>query len=314
MISVRRYASLMWVTGLFAGGLATVLLPRAARAQTYEGDVPPPPDEYEAQPEDVPADALPPPQAPDQNTFQRALSPYGRWVDTVDYGRVWVPYETDSDWQPYTDGRWVDTQWGWSFAPAVPWGWAAFHYGRWGFGVGLGWFWVPGFVWSPAWVSWRYSAGFFCWSPFAPAGFAFGRHWPGWVVVPGSHFTHPINRFRVARIHSVGIVRAANPVVGISSRAATGRFRGGWGTPNARSRGNARPGANVRTGGSFHASRGVTRGTFHGGPFRGNYNAAVTRSFVGRSASRGSFFGGGRAVAGVSRGASAATHGFGRRR
>ena len=137
MISVRRYASLMWVTGLFAGGLATVLLPRAARAQTYEGDVPPAPDEYETQPEDVPADALPPPQAPDQNTFQRALSPYGRWVDTADYGRVWVPYETDSDWQPYTDGRWVDTQWGWSFAPAVPWGWAAFHYGRWGFGVGL---------------------------------------------------------------------------------------------------------------------------------------------------------------------------------
>src|SRR5262249_1127373 len=69
--------------------------------------------------------------------------------------------------------------------------WATFHYGRWGYGLGVGWFWVPGFVWAPAWVSWRYSPGFVCWAPYAPAGFVYARHWPGWVGVARTPFPRP---------------------------------------------------------------------------------------------------------------------------
>ena len=326
MTSVRRNASAIWISTLVAVG--AVLLPHSAAAQTYEGEAPPPPpDDDTAQSATPPADALPPGQAPDQETFQQSLSPYGRWVDTAEYGRVWVPYESDPDWQPYTDGYWVDTAWGWSFAPTVPWGWATFHYGRWGFGLGLGWFWVPGFVWSPAWVSWRYSPGFVCWSPFAPAGFVYGRFWPGWVTVAGVHFTHPINRFRIPRFHSVAIVRAATPVRGISSRVAIAHYRGNWGNPTVRSgarpNGTARPTVNSPTRGS----RGFTRSTFQGGAvyrgnvnrggfaWRGNSTAATRKSFFARPVGPSrtwSFGGGGRAQ--IARAPVASRGGFARRR
>jgi hypothetical protein len=147
-------------------------------------------------------------------------------VDTPEYGLVWVPAGVGADWQPYSDGQWVDTSWGWSFVSPVPWGWAAFHYGRWGFGLGLGWFWVPGFVWSPAWVSWRYYPGYVCWSPFAPSGFAYGRHWHGWVVVPARHFTRPIFAARVPWNHAGPIVRAASPIRSVPSMRGGGG--GGW--------------------------------------------------------------------------------------
>lgn len=336
MMTVRRNAIAIWSTAFLAGSVAAVF-PRAARAQGYEGETPPPPPDDEGQSAVPPADALPPSQAPDQNTFQQSLSPYGRWVDTQEYGRVWVPYETDPDWQPYTDGSWVDTEWGWSFAPTVPWGWATFHYGRWGFGSGLGWFWVPGYVWSPAWVSWRYSPGYVCWSPFAPSGFVFGRHWPGWVVLPGNHFTHPIDRFRIPVSHSVAIVRFARPVAAITSRAAIAHYRGNWGNPAVRGGTAARPGVSVRPGTAVRANHGFTRSsTFRSGTtFRGNYNrggvafgsnysrsgvafrgtpsTVPTRSFFARGPSSG--WSGGGARPQFSRAAPAVSHGgFARRR
>ncbi len=33
--------------------------------------------------------------------FYQPLTPYGRWVDTPDYGRVWVPGGVAADWRPY---------------------------------------------------------------------------------------------------------------------------------------------------------------------------------------------------------------------
>src|SRR5690242_20323182 len=145
---------------------------------------PPPPDQDVDLDAPPPPSAAPPPQSPDQRTFERDLSPYGRWVMTPEYGRVWIPGNVGPDWQPYADGQWVSTTWGWSFAAPVPWGWAVYHYGRWGWRPALGWFWVPGYVWGPAWVTWRWSNGYACWSPLAPPGFRYGRYWPGWVVVP----------------------------------------------------------------------------------------------------------------------------------
>src|SRR3989449_3890356 len=165
---------------MVAAGIATL---GAAPARAQDDNIappPPPPGDDAAAPEDVPPPQTEPPaRPPDQQTFEQSLSPYGHWVDTPEYGRVWIPDE-GTDWQPYTDGQWVDTDYGWTFASTVPWGWAVFHYGRWGFGPELGWFWVPGFTWAPAWVGWRSYPGFACWSPLAPRGFVFAGRGGWW--------------------------------------------------------------------------------------------------------------------------------------
>jgi hypothetical protein len=217
-----RSGSALLLAAVLAG-----LLSSPARAQeevenpSEEMAPPPPPVEDDAQPQQQPqgqqpAAFGPPAQEPTQQQFDDTLSQYGRWVDTPDYGRVWVPGNVGSDWQPYTDGQWVDTSYGWSFAASVPWGWATYHYGRWGFRNG-GWFWVPGYHWAPAWVAWRHVNGYAAWSPLAPHGFAYGQRWPGWVVVPHAHFTAPIHRWAVPSNRVGVIVRSARPVQGFGS-------------------------------------------------------------------------------------------------
>ena len=48
------------------------------------------------------------------------------------------------------------------------WGWVTFHYGRWAHDQRLGWFWVPGDEWGPAWVDWRRGDDFVGWAPLPP--------------------------------------------------------------------------------------------------------------------------------------------------
>jgi hypothetical protein len=258
-------------------GAQGILVP-AARAQEQWDDVappPPPPPDDETATEAVPPQAAPPARAPDLESFQRELSPYGRWVNTPEYGLVWVPAGVDSEWQPYSDGQWVDTSWGWSFVSPVPWGWAAFHYGRWGFGLGLGWYWVPGFVWSPAWVSWRYYPGYVCWSPFGPSGFAYGRHWHGWVVVPARHFTRPIFAARVPWTHAGPIVRAASPIHAMPS-ARGGGGGGRRGAPGRAAPPAFRPSAPSRPSGTFRRGSFAPPPRSYGGGF-----ARLSRSLQG---------------------------------
>jgi len=233
------------------------------RAQFGDDMGPPPPPPEEAE------DQEPPAQAPDQETFEQQLSPYGRWVDTPEYGRVWIPSGVGDDWQPYTDGQWVDTDWGWSFESDDPWGWAAYHYGRWGFWPDFGWFWVPGFTWAPAWVAWRWSDGYACWSALAPHGFRYDRAWPGWVAIDRAHFTRPISRYAVPRSWSASIVRGAHPIAGMASRgfAARGWSMGGAGTRWWAS-GSGAPGGGIHLGGGG-AFRGGGGGAHAGGGSHG---------------------------------------------
>src|SRR5947209_9885786 len=254
-----------WCRFSLAAALIGAVLAEAAFAQvpgappppaTSDTEPPPPPpsdDEFAEEP--PPPDALPPQAAPELATFQRDLAPYGRWVDTPEYGRIWVPNAASrSDWQPYSDGHWVYTQWGWSFAADVPWGWAASHYGRWGWTPGLGWFWVPGSVWAPAWVSWRYTDGHVAWSPYAPGGFRYDRRWPGWVAIPSAHFTHPIERERLPRAHAAPIVRGARPAPSIQHAPEHGRT---YGPPRETGR---RPSAARPTAGPIKGGDGKERG------------------------------------------------------
>jgi hypothetical protein len=126
------------------------------------------------------------------DSFVQPLRSYGRWIDTPDQGRVWLPF-VDSGWQPYTDGVWSDTEYGWAFTSYDPWGWAVWHYGAWGYRDGLGWYWQPGRTWGPAWVSWRWGGGYACWRPIAPRGAGSGPAYDrAWVAVPAAHFTEPL--------------------------------------------------------------------------------------------------------------------------
>jgi hypothetical protein len=46
-----------------------------------------------------------------------------------------------------------------------PFGWATYHYGSWDWDRRIGWYWVPGYRWAPAWVVWRTSGDYIGWAP-----------------------------------------------------------------------------------------------------------------------------------------------------
>ncbi len=128
--------------------------------------------------------------------FYDELSPYGTWVDYPDYGYVWVP-AVDDDFKPYvSNGSWVYSDFGWTWASNYEWGWATFHYGRWFFDDNYGWVWAPGDEWAPAWVTWGSTGDYYCWAPIPPrVGLEEARQgfWRPqarlWNVVPGQQFT-----------------------------------------------------------------------------------------------------------------------------
>ena len=127
--------------------------------------------------------------------FHDELSPYGEWVYVEGYGNVWRPYDgvVGPGFRPYaTHGRWIYTDYGWSFSSDFHWGWATFHYGRWFHEPAYGWVWLPGTVWAPAWVSWRYGNGYVGWAPLGPSGVVVvDRFGPSWCFVETRHFVHP---------------------------------------------------------------------------------------------------------------------------
>jgi chemotaxis protein histidine kinase CheA len=104
--------------------------------------------------------------------FYTALEGMGDWFETDRYGFVWRPYVAaqNDKWRPYADGRWLCTDYGWTWQSNEPFGWAAYHYGRWAKLTGTGWVWVPGSEWAPAWVAWRWHRPreFVGWAPLPP--------------------------------------------------------------------------------------------------------------------------------------------------
>ncbi|MGI4878168.1 MAG: DUF6600 domain-containing protein [Janthinobacterium lividum] len=131
------------------------------------------------------------------SVFFEPLSRYGRWVDSR-FGRGWTP-NVNRDWRPYTIGHWEQGAYGQTWRSDEPFGWAVFHFGRWGFDPAIGWVWTPDTVWGPGWVAWRDSDDVTGWAPLPPrvalnfdAGYGDGfNNWgydqwyqPSWVYVP----------------------------------------------------------------------------------------------------------------------------------
>lgn len=142
--------------------------------------------------------------------FYNELSPYGRWINYPGQGSVWIPYE--SNFQPYqTNGRWVYTNYGWTWASDYNWGWAPFHYGRWRHDYRYGWMWVPGYEWGPAWVAWRGGGGYYGWAPLGPGmniNISIGSiPYNDWYFVPSRYITSSqMDRYYVRPSRNVTII------------------------------------------------------------------------------------------------------------
>jgi hypothetical protein len=132
------------------------------------------------------------------------LSDYGEWVRLPGFGTVWHPYAV-SDWAPFHHGHWIYTDGGWAWASYEPFGWLVYHYGYWYHDWSIGWFWVPGRIWSPAQVEW-YTFGDYCaWAPLPPPSYRWRDPWDRnygfnvWFVVNINNFCDDeIWRHRVA--------------------------------------------------------------------------------------------------------------------
>jgi hypothetical protein len=132
------------------------------------------------------------------------LSSYGEWFEVRPYGMVWRPYVV-ADWEPFYYGHWMWTADGWAWTSYEPYGWLVYHYGYWGYQPGIGWFWVPGDVWSPARVQWCTFDEYAAWAPIPPPGITWIDPWDPydvnvWIVVDIDLFTNEnIGRYRVVR-------------------------------------------------------------------------------------------------------------------
>lgn len=146
--------------------------------------------------------------------FKDALSPYGRWVNYGSWGQVWISNERN--FVPYqTDGHWVYTDDGWTWVSDYDWGWAPFHYGRWGFDANYGWYWVPDYEWAPAWVAWRSSGDYYGWAPISPGlnisvGVGYVDEIPSgrWTFAPHQYINSPyVSRYYAPRTNNVTIIK-----------------------------------------------------------------------------------------------------------
>ena len=161
---------------------------------------PPPQPQYDQNFRQPP---LPPPappltQGPTYEDFRDdpALQSNGIWIETAEYGTVWRPTRVSPGWQPYLYGRWAWTDAGWAWISEEPFGWATFHYGRWAVLDDGGWAWLPGRVWAPSWVAWRYDDGFAAWCPLGPRGLVYEEP-RQWVAVDNRHFLEPVRTYVV---------------------------------------------------------------------------------------------------------------------
>ena len=120
--------------------------------------------------------------------FYDDLSPYGQWINYPSYGYVWSP-NVDPGFVPYaTNGYWAYTDMGWTWVSYYSWGWAPFHYGCWFTDATYGPLWIPGYEWSPAWVTWRSSIDYYGWASICSSGSIYDIPYDLWTFVDEDDF------------------------------------------------------------------------------------------------------------------------------
>jgi hypothetical protein len=134
---------------------------------------------------------------PEIRYYADDLDRNGRWIDSGEFGWVWQPAGVAEDWRPYYQGRWAPYSGGMTWISDEPWAYVAYHHGRWHWGAGVGWFWIPGVNYSPAWVAWNHTPGYCGWAPLGyyntPCHWGYGA-WGGgyaWNVVSINFINEP---------------------------------------------------------------------------------------------------------------------------
>ena len=91
---------------------------------------------------------------------QKYSTTHGEWVWDELYGYVWRPHVNDiypwGNWSPYHYGKWHERNGQMFWVPEESWGYVPHHLGLWTWNKGLGWLWLPGSAFAPAWVSWDF--------------------------------------------------------------------------------------------------------------------------------------------------------------
>jgi hypothetical protein len=114
--------------------------------------------------------------------YEYEMSRSGRWSYMSEFNSyVWTPYYSNADWMPYANGRWVyNPFYGYVWTSYDNCGWFTHHYGRWHWAYESGWYWIPAYHWSPAWVSWFGDNNYYGWCPLSwwnrPV-VVINRHW-----------------------------------------------------------------------------------------------------------------------------------------
>jgi len=168
---------------------------------------------------------------PKVSFFYDALLPYGDWIWVTNNGWCWRPNDVAYDWRPYSDGQWIDSQFGWTWLSDEPWGWACFHYGRWFFDSTDGWMWVPDTVWAPAWVVWEYGDDWIGWAPCPlefgwQSGFGFSYTAGDFDDIPSFWFCFVADRdFRQPHLARYVSLPMRNPVLRRTVTAVVGNYR-----------------------------------------------------------------------------------------
>jgi hypothetical protein len=138
---------------------------------------------------------------PELRYYSDDLDANGEWIWVEPYRSwCWRPLGVSADWRPYWRGRWGAYPGGMTWISDEPWGYVTYHHGRWGWEVGLGWYWIPGIYYAPAWVAWQSADIYFGWAPLGyhnhPVAWNYGP-WRGdycWNVVE-------INYIHTSRLH-----------------------------------------------------------------------------------------------------------------
>ncbi len=157
----------------------------------------------------------------DVRYYSDDLDENGSWGQVEDVGWVWRPRVSSSDWRPYQRGRWGAYTGGLTWVSDEPWGYVTYHYGRWGWSSGAGWYWCPGSSYSPAWVAWNWNSGYCGWAPLSyynqPCTWGYGA-WNGY------------HAWNVVNVNFINVTNINTRLV--SDHNVIARMSGGTGTTN----------------------------------------------------------------------------------
>jgi hypothetical protein len=132
----------------------------------------------------------------DFDTMLQIVNPYGSW-SKIDGQWAFTPRDHQA---PYTDGRWLYTEYGWYWKGRLPHSWVTEHYGYWKRGADKVWSWYPGPYWLPQTVEIRATSNYIGWRS-------------GEVDDEGHFVEAPIDRFsKMDEWTFVTLAQFANPI------------------------------------------------------------------------------------------------------